>query len=148
MSDIPTLDRIDWHAGSPSFPAGIPRKNAGTHIGMFFAWCVVRDMLAPELRGSLTAPIKALLDRQLTGKDFLSKHCDGKLVVELLTQEAGSFAGAYYPSRYIKDYKRTLAAALPTEYHVEDTWANFEKIEPVISEAFQKWKHPPWWKIF
>jgi hypothetical protein len=148
MSDIPTLDRIDWHASSPAFPEGVSRKNAGTHIGMFLAWCVLRNMLAPELREPLATPIQALRERRMTGKDFLAKHCDGKLVVELLTREAGSFAGAYYPSKYIKDYKRILAAGLPTEYHVVDTWANYERLEPVVSEAFQKWKNPPWWKIF
>jgi hypothetical protein len=148
VSDIPTLDRVDWHAGSRNFPKELAARNAGTHIGMFLAWCVMRDMLAADLKESLTKPITVLCNRGMTGREFLVKHCDGMLDVDLFTQEAGAFAASYYSGKYTKDYKRTLALDLPSEYHVADTWANYERIEPVISEAYQKWKNPPWWKIF
>ncbi len=84
----------------------------------------------------------------MTGTEFLAKHCDGKLVVELFTQECGSFAASCYPGKYLKDYKQTLAKTLPSEYHVEDTWANYDRLDPVVSAAFRNWKNPPWWKIF
>lgn len=148
-SDIPTLDRIDWHAQSRVLAAaGVPRRNAGTHIGMFTAWCALNNQWATELRGPMAEPLARLAARQITGREFVAHYCDGKLVVELLTPECGSFAGAYYGGRYIKDYKRLLATDLPSEYHVEDTWANYDLLAPTINEAFLKWKNPPWWKFF
>lgn len=148
-SDIPTLDRIDWHTQSPVLAAaGVSRKNAGTHIGMFTSWCALNGHWSTELREPMAEPLALLAARQITGREFLANHCDGKLVVELLTSEGGSFAGAYYGGRYIKDYKRVLASELPSEYHVEDTWENYDLLAPVIDQAFLKWKNPPWWKIF
>ena len=96
----------------------------------------------------MAEPLARLRARQLTGREFMAEYCDGKLEVELLTSEGGSFAGAYYGGKYIKDYKRVLAANLPSEYHVEDTWSNYDLLALVIQEAFEKWKNPPWWQIF
>lgn len=147
-SDIPTLDRVDWHAESPVFPAEVPTLNAGTHIGMFAAWCALNGHWAENLREPMAESLALLQARKATGREFIAQYCDGKLVVELLTPEAGSFAGAYYGGRYMKDYRRVLAAHLPSEYHVEDAWSNYDLLAPVIDGAFEKWKNPPWWKLF
>jgi hypothetical protein len=47
----------------------------------------------------------------------------------------------YYQSgMYRKDYQRTLASALPSFYHVEDSWDNFEKMSEVITSRYEEWK--------
>ena len=147
-SDIPTLDRIEWHAQSRVFPADLPRESAGTHIGMFAAWCALNGHWSAALRTSMADSLDKLQRRQITGREFVELECAGDLVVELFTEEGGKFAGAYYGGRYIKDYKRVLAATLPSEYHVEDSWTNYDLLAPVIDAAFKKWRHPPWWKLF
>ncbi|GIV30109.1 MAG: hypothetical protein KatS3mg028_1175 [Bacteroidia bacterium] len=52
-----------------------------------------------------------------------------------------NFVSIYYQSgKYKKDYERTLAADLPSIYHVEDNWKNYEKIARKISARYRKWK--------
>lgn len=42
--------------------------------------------------------------------------------------------------QYVDDYTEVLAAQLPSIYHVEDTWANYEKMRNRIDERYQQWK--------
>jgi hypothetical protein len=40
--------------------------------------------------------------------------------------------------RYLEDYERILLTDLPTLYHAADSWQNFDKIAPVISQRFNE----------
>ena len=65
--------------------------------------------------------------RKMTGRDFLIQECDEKLWDEDFNDEANGFAKDYYEANsYLEDYKKILKANLPTLYHVEDTWENYD----------------------
>jgi hypothetical protein len=147
MSDIPTLDKIHWHAAHARLSNGAEKQNLGVHIGMFVAWCVLRDHWSPKLLAEMQPAISQLKDRKMTGLEFLLEYCGATFVVELLNKEGGAFAAARYET-YLKLFKRTLAASLESEYLVEDTWTNYDLLAPHIDKEFQEWKHPKWWKIF
>jgi hypothetical protein len=136
-------DRADWHYGG-NFPEGLPSEAGGTHIGMFLAWAILRGLEGRVHRAESVESLQAVRDRRMTGRDFLMKECDEKLVKEDLSSEANAFAKAYYeqdgPGGYLADYDDVLGGDLPTLYHVEDTWANFDRLAPVLDERFAEWK--------
>ena len=61
-----------------------------------------------------------------------------------LEREGNAFAIAYYqdegPRGYLADYESVLGGDLPSLYHVEDSWGNFEKLAAVIDRRYLGWK--------
>lgn len=54
-----------------------------------------------------------------------------------------AFTEFYYSTEnggYFDDYHRVLAQALPSVYHVENSWENYDKIASVIAAVFNNWK--------
>ena len=133
-------DRADWHYGG-DYPEGLPPENGGTHIGMFLGWAIMNGLEGQFHRDESPASLAAVCARQMTGRQFLFKECDEKFWDEDLSDEGNAFAKNYYESnRYFEDYEAALAGDLPTMYHVEDTWQNYDRIAPVISRRFEEWK--------
>ncbi|MBD2715906.1 hypothetical protein KBK19_12755 [Microvirga sp. STR05] len=141
------LDKADWHYGG-DFPEELPDENGATHIGMFIAWIIQQ-----ELEGEVhhededgKQALEAVRQRTMTGRDFLQTQCDEKFWAEDLNDEGLAFAHYYYSDEegglgsYYEDYEQTLAADLPTIYHVEDTWNNYDRLKPVIDQRFAEWK--------
>jgi len=133
-------DRADWHYGG-DYPAGLPPENGGTHIGMFLGWAIMNGLEGQFHRDESPTALAAVRARQMTGRQFLFKACDEKFWEEDLSDEGNGFAKDYYESnRYLDDYEAALAGDLPTLYHVEDTWQNYDRIAPVISQRFEEWR--------
>src|SRR5262245_2804454 len=133
-------DRADWHYGG-DYPEGLPSENGGTHIGMFLGWAIMSGLEGQFHRNESPASLAAVRARQMTGRQFLFKECDEKFWDEDLSDEGNAFAKDYYESnRYLEDYEVALAGDLPTLYHVEDSWQNYDRIAPVISRRFEEWK--------
>jgi hypothetical protein len=140
------IDRADWHSGG-DFPADLPPENGGAHIGMFLAWIIHNGLEGEFHNQESSADLEAVRARRMTGREFLFQACDGKFWDEDLCAEGNAFAAAYYSGAggkgygaFIEDYERALAFGLPSTYHVEDTWANYDTIEPVISGYHIKWR--------
>ena len=55
------------------------------------------------------------------------------------------FTADYYDSQYIDDYGDVLGEDdADSEFAVylhDDTWENYDRVEPVISAKFEKWKN-------
>ena len=146
-----SYDRADWHYGG-NFPKELPQENGGTHIGMFLAWAIANS-LEGDLHKEESGPaLEAVRRREMTGRQFLFDQCDEKFTDEDLNDEGNAFAAAYYSREdplYIHDYEGVLGAGVPTLYHVADTWENYDKIAPVISRRFMKWKSgKAWWQFW
>lgn len=140
------IDRADWHSGG-DFPTGLPPENGGTHIGMFLTWIILTGLQGELHDEESPDELEAVRARQMTGRDFLFKACDGKFWREDLSDEGNAFADSYYSGEggkgygaYIEDYERVLAAGLPSTYHVEDTWANYEVLAPVLDTRYAEWR--------
>jgi hypothetical protein len=148
-----SYDRADWHYGG-NFPADLPREAGGTHIGMFLAWAInnhVEGEIHHEDEDGLVA-LEAVRRREMTGRDFLFQACDEKFSDQDLNEEGNAFAAEYFaPERslYILDYEKVLGRGLSSLYHVADTWENYDKIAPVISRRFMRWKSgKSWWQFW
>jgi hypothetical protein len=133
-------DRADWHYGG-DYPEGLPPENGGTHIGMFLAWAIMNGLEGQFHRDESPASLAAVRAGQMSGRQFLFKECDGKFWEEDLSDEGNAFAKYYYESnRYFEDYEAALAEDLPSMYHVQDNWQNYDKIAPVVTQRFGEWK--------
>jgi hypothetical protein len=80
----------------------------------------------------------------MTGREFLMQECDEKLVDFCLNKEGNAFAQAYYerdgPGGYVSDYAELFVADLPSLYHVEDAWANYDRLAAVLDQRFAEWR--------
>ena len=142
-----SIDRADWHFGG-NFPADLPPENGGTHIGMFLAWIIMNGLEGIDHQQDSPELLAAVRSRLMTGRQFLFRECDGKLWDVDLNEEGNAFARYYYAPpehRYFNDYTLALATSVPTLYHVEDTWENYDTLAPVITKRFGEWKqiNPP-----
>ncbi len=91
------------------------------------------------------ALLQQLREREITPCKFLEIACDDKFWEEDLSDEGNLFARAYYSQRrefpnYFDDYKRVFLAEYADLILVTDTWAEYDKIAPVISERYEEWK--------
>ena len=141
------LDDASWHYGD-GFPEGLPEENSATHIGMFAAWAINNRMWGDLLGPQALSAIEDVRARRISGRAFLLEHCDGKLLSEMFTPDGARFAEKYYPKQYMRDFQKILSAGLPSDYHVEDKWANYEKLADRINERLEASKRSPWWKFW
>jgi len=131
-------DDASWHYGG-KYPEALSRQNAYTHAGMFLAWALVNDLGGELHRRDQAEALASLRARRISPGQYFSQYCDGKLTDEDLNGRGNAFARTYYENHYLQDYVSTLASALDSPYHVEDTWENFEKISRVITRRFDTW---------
>jgi hypothetical protein len=137
-----SYDRADWHYGG-KYPKGLPHESGGTHIGMFLAWAIINGLEGEDPQDDCPASLAAVRARQMTGRQFLFRECDEKFTEADLSEEGNAFAQHYHSSpewHYLKDYERFMAVGLPSMYHVEDTWDNYDKIAALISQWFVEWR--------
>ncbi len=136
-----SYDRADWHYGG-DYPPDLPPENGGTHIGMFLAW-VVNNNLESDLHHEYAeSSLNAVKNHEMTGREFLEIECDEKFSDVDLSDEGNAFADYYYESNlYITDYEKALAMELPSLYHVENTWDNYDKIAKLIDQKYEQWKN-------
>ncbi|MEA5001981.1 MAG: hypothetical protein VB081_00565 [Christensenella sp.] len=137
------FDKMDWHA--VNFPDSIAYECAGTHMGMYLAWLIENDLIEEEWFGEFDAEMQKVKNREMTGRDLLIECFDESLIEDLMTDEALEFTAEYYDSHYIDDYADVLGNdSADCEFAVylhEDTWENYDRVEPLISAKFEKWKN-------
>jgi len=148
-------DRADYDYSTED--QQLPKGHAATHIGMFLAWAALHGLLNDFHEQHSAELVAKLRARQITGRQFFEAACKEQLAEKDLNVEGNAFAEYYYRDAsgergaYFADYKKTLTARLPSFWHVADTWANYDKIEPVVTRCFELWKNPPrkrWWQFW
>ena len=145
-------DDASWHYEG-DFPKDRPPEAGATHIGMFAAWVMLNGMASEEF----AEDVEILRSRKMTPGQFVMEQCDEKMFSEMFNDDGNRFAAAYYAAenaKFGKDYEDALASDLPSIYHVQDTWANYEKVKPVFDRRFAEFKGgastetKPWWKFW
>jgi hypothetical protein len=149
-------DRADFDYSTSDSP--LPKGHAATHIGMFLAWALTKGLENDYHRSKFPELTARLRSRAITGREFFEAACQGKFSERDLSPEGNAFAEVYYRNEsgergpYFEDYRKTLAADLPSFWHVEDTWENYDRIAPVIEKRYQAWKQPAsekrWWQFW
>ena len=148
------IDNAAWHYGG-NFPEELPKENGGTHIGFFLAWIINKNLqgdLHRETKNDQNA-CKKVRRREITGRDFLFSNCDERFWSEDLNQEGLDFTNFYYNAEeddefnYFHDLLK-ISQEYETNYHLEDTWENYDKLRPYIDKAYKHWKKQnkkSWW---
>jgi hypothetical protein len=141
-----SIDRMDWHYGG-DFPRNLPQENGGTHIGMFLTWIIENDLIGELHRDDSQEAIQKVINRQITGRDFLVEQCDEKLWEDDLNEEGYAFTQHYYrfesldgKKSYIEDYLDTLGDNAESIYEVENSWSNYDMLKPIIDKRYKEWQ--------
>ena len=151
-----SYDRANFDYSTEADP--LPKGHAATHVGMFLAWAVINELHSDFLRDHYEELLAKLRRREITGRQFFEAACSERFSERDLNEEGNAFAQHYYVDEagkrgaYFADYKKVLAAGLPSFWHVANTWENYEKIAAVISRRYEEWKNPSrrkrWWQFW
>jgi len=138
-------DKAKWHYEG-DYPKGLPRKQAFVYTGLFLAWLIDQDMISRDFTRQLGRDLRSVSkrfeQRKTTGPQAY-RIWGGCLDSDMLTPGANDFAQHYYDSnQFAKDYGKLLATGLPSWYHVQDTWANFDILKRKIDARYENWKNP------
>ncbi len=135
-------DDASWHYGG-DFPKDLPNEAGATHTGMFVAWALLTGLAGDVFISDFSHELSRLRSRSLTPGRFFLSACDGKFSDEDLNEVGNSFAQAYFDfetGKFVADYDTTLGGDLPTLYHVQDTWENFDRLKPLLDQRFAEWR--------
>ncbi|WP_226065502.1 DUF7832 domain-containing protein [Kaistella polysaccharea] len=148
-------DDASWHYGG-EFPDELPTENGATHIGMFINWCIDNDLVSEFQLEENTKDIERVKQRNLTGAEFLIDNCDEKFTDEDLNDLGNEFAIDYFENatefgkkfaNYLDDYSEVfdqkaekLGFEYETLYHIENTFEDYETLQPKIDKRFEEWK--------
>ncbi len=147
---------------------GLPEIHAYIHTGFFVGWLIENELLDEEFAEECEEEIARFRKHELSAPQ-LFRLWDGALVDDMLNDEGNAFAQAYFDfqkGRYIQDYSENIAKNLKSEFHVQDSSANFAAAKAIIDDRFRRWKlslhggggrpeatgiapaKKPWWKIW
>nr|WP_294858889.1 hypothetical protein [uncultured Fluviicola sp.] len=134
------IDRADWHYGG-DFPKNLPKKNGGTHIGMYMNWMIDANLIRETFLEEVPEGIEHVKSGEITGRDFLFDYCDEKFLEDFLTEDGFEFTKRYYKRGiYTSDYQELLGSNYSSLYEIPDTLENYQRIAAKISTEFEKWK--------
>ena len=135
-----SIDRYDWHLNE-NFPSNLPKENSATHIGFFVHWIIENNLINDEHKNDLTDGLQNVLNRKITGRDFLFNFLDGKLWFSDLNNEGKLFSEYYYLSnQYFDDYFKTLDNNQNSIFEYENSFSNYEKVKKAIDKNYSHWK--------
>ncbi|MCB9846897.1 MAG: hypothetical protein H6814_00645 [Phycisphaeraceae bacterium] len=152
MPEEKVFDKAAWHFEG-NYPEDLPDRNAYTHSGMFLGWLIKRELLSDGFREDWREDIERFRRRELTA-GALFEIMDGVFESSMLCDEGARFTEEHFDSEsgsYLSDYESLLANDLPTLYHVEDNWPNFDKLAARMDQRFAQWRRDgrrPWWRFW
>jgi hypothetical protein len=138
--DLEVYDKAAWHTGG-SWPEGLPESQACVHGGMVLGWILDRGLESARLRADFPELVRDFRARRKTGPEIYAL-AGGVLASDMLGDEANAFAREYLdPDRgaFLSEYVALLASELPSAYHVEDTWTNYDRLRAHLDERFDAW---------
>jgi hypothetical protein len=127
-------DDAGWHIGG-DFPPDQPEENGFVHMAAYLAWIARRGWLNPAVANPVD--LQPALDREPGAAVRLMESMDGKLVDELMTDEAAQFSDYYYADGYLADWAAEFAD-LPA-YGVSDIPRTHERIQRRLDTRYDEW---------
>jgi hypothetical protein len=141
MANSVIYDDAGYHQGAPAFlTKRLNPQNGGTHIGIYLAWIIANKLESFQLRQTVATQVEEVRNKQMTGREFLFAHCDGRLTSDALNKEAQAFTKIYYEEQYLHDYEDVLVVKASGTYTVADSWANFERLAEVMDQRLREYR--------
>ena len=123
-----------------NFPDSLPIEQAYVHIGMYLGWIIDVGLYSEYFQEEASNQIFRFRRREISCT-ILSEIWDGYLSFELFSPQGNLFTHYYYSGGlYTNDYDEVLVRALPSIYHVTDSWDNYEKMKARIELRFEHWR--------
>jgi hypothetical protein len=123
-----------------NFPKALPIEQAYVHIGMYLGWIIERELYSEYFEEEASAQIFRFKRREISCT-ILSELWDGYLGHEFFSKPGNMFTYFYYAGGiYHTDYKNLVALDLPSVYHVDDSWSNYNTIKDQLDLRFANWK--------
>lgn len=121
------------------FPDSLPMEQAYVHIGMYLGWVIENDLYSRYFEEQASTEIFRFKRKEISCT-ILSEIWSGYLTFEFLNKRGNNFTVFYYASGlYRQDYEEILGKDLPSIYHVDDTWPNYEKLKMRINMRYLEW---------
>lgn len=140
MTQQITYDDTEWHTEDEDFPDDLDARAAHTHIGMFLAWAIERNLESELLRATSKPQLEDLRAGKLKGSDILKRCCDSMLTDLQFSDLGNAFAQDYYEDHYLDDYVDLSDDDLPSIYHEPDTAEKYAEVRDMLDARFGKWK--------
>lgn len=136
-----TFDKAKYHFETIQ-KFNLPEISAYIHTGFYLGWLVENNLIDDEFFEDCEEDILRFTQREITAPQ-LFKMFDGCLDDEMLSQEGLKFTEAYFDftnGRYISDYQDNVVKTHQTEFHVADTWENYDTVKNFVSKRYKEWK--------
>jgi hypothetical protein len=140
MSEPVVFDKAKWHSDG-EFPEDLDEDQAFVHTGLYLGWVIDNHLFSEEFADDMQNEIGQFKSRKLTGPEVYAA-CDGVFIDDQLSEDGLAFTTEYFDfenGKFLKDYEK-LFPGLPSMYHVQDTWENYNKLKPVIDKRYAAWK--------
>lgn len=122
-----------------NFPDALPIEQAYVHIGMYLGWIIDTGLYSEYFEEEASNQIFRFRRREISCT-ILSELWDGYLGHEFFSPQGNRFTRYYYGGgRYKSDYDEVLVKSLPSIYHVDDTWENYDKMRTRMDQRLQEW---------
>ena len=123
-----------------NFPSSLPIEQAYVHIGMYLGWIIETELYSEYFEEEASNQIFRFKRREISCT-ILSEIWDGYLGHELFNRQGNMFTYYYYGGGLFRnDYETILGKSLPSFYHVNDSWENYEIIKTRIDTRLSDWK--------
>ena len=122
-----------------NFPENLPIEQAYVHIGMYLGWVIDMGLYSEYFEDEASNQIFRFKRREISCT-ILSEIWEGYLDHQYFNKPGNMFTYYYYAGGlYHADYQQILVQSLPSIYHVNDSWDNYEKLKQRMSMRWQDW---------
>lgn len=140
LTETTVLDNANWHFFG-DFPEDLPYENAATHIAFIFGWAVRHHLESEDIAATYPKALEVFRNRLMLPTKLFLGACDGRLLIRDLSDEAGQFVSEYIESDGRSDDLTVITdPSMPTFYHIQETWQNFDKYELYVNTRFANWQ--------
>jgi hypothetical protein len=140
--DLPHVyDKAKYHYESVE-GHGLSEEHAANHTVFFLRWLIEHDLMSEEFVDESAASLEKFRAGE-AGIHEVYGEWDCCLVDDMLSDEGNAFAMHYFDfdrGKYLHDYAETLQRGMPSEFHVEYSEENYQRIKAVIDRRYQLWK--------
>jgi hypothetical protein len=141
MEEPHVYDKAKYHYESIE-QLGLSEEHASNHTVFFLRWLIDNELMNEWFVEETGKLLKEFRKGKATIHDVYESW-DCCLIDDMLSEEGNTFALAYFEfetGQYIHDYSKTLQQKLPTEFHVDYTEENYQRLKRVIDQRYSKWK--------
>lgn len=141
MNSPHVYDKAKYHFDSIE-EHGLSEEHAANHTVFFLRWLIENDLMSKEF----VEESRDLLEKFRAGRATIHdvyEWWDCCLIDDMLSDEGNQFAMHYFDfdtGKYLEDYTGALQGELPTEFHIQYSEVNYQRMKQLIDQRYKAWK--------